>query len=419
MTLKLHHLRPAPGAKTAKTRVGRGEGSKGKTAGRGTKGTKARNQVPASFEGGQMPIHMRLPKLKGFKNPFKVEFQVVNLDRISELFPEGGAVAVDDLVAKGAVRDGHPVKVLGQGDISVAVAGRARTRSPAPPRRRSRPPAAPPPCSDRSMTERWGADGTVSTGAAAPRRTTEGPRVPVRLPRVSRGSSARAAPRLEKEDLVLGAFANAFRTPDLRRKLLFVLLIIVIFRLGSQVPAPGVNVANVQACLNDVQDQGIYGLINLFSGGALLQLTIFALGIMPYITASIILQLLVVVIPRLEALKKEGQAGQTKITQYTRYLTLGLAILQATGIVALARSGNLLQGCERGPAPQRRHRHVPGHGHHHDRRHRRDHVARRADHRARHRQRHVDPDLHPGRRDLPRLAVGRSRRARAGGSSAS
>ncbi|MFN8191910.1 MAG: 50S ribosomal protein L15 [Nocardioidaceae bacterium] len=121
MTLKLHHLRPAPGAKTAKTRVGRGEGSKGKTAGRGTKGTKARYQVPAAFEGGQMPIHMRLPKLKGFKNPFKVEFQVVNLDRLGELFPDGGEVTVADLVAKGAVRKGQPVKVLGQGDLSVAV----------------------------------------------------------------------------------------------------------------------------------------------------------------------------------------------------------------------------------------------------------------------------------------------------------
>ncbi len=146
---------------------------------------------------------------------------------------------------------------------------------------------------------------------------------------------------------MLSAFVNAFRTPDLRRKLLFVLLIIVIFRAGSQIPAPGVNVANVQSCLGDeANNQGVYNLINLFSGGALLQLTIFALGIMPYITASIILQLLVVVIPRLEALKKEGQAGQTKITQYTRYLTLGLALLQATGIVALARSGNLLQNCD-------------------------------------------------------------------------
>ncbi|QIG41738.1 preprotein translocase subunit SecY [Nocardioides anomalus] len=145
---------------------------------------------------------------------------------------------------------------------------------------------------------------------------------------------------------MLTAFANAFRTPDLRRKLLFVLGIIVVFRAGSQIPAPGVDVANVQSCINDIDNQGIYNLINLFSGGALLQLTIFALGIMPYITASIILQLLVVVIPRLEALKKEGQSGQTKITQYTRYLTLGLALLQATGIVALARSGNLLQGCQ-------------------------------------------------------------------------
>jgi large subunit ribosomal protein L15 len=121
MTLKLHHLRPAPGAKTAKTRVGRGEASKGKTAGRGTKGTGARKNTPAGFEGGQMPIHMRLPKLKGFKNPFKVEFQVVNLDRISALFPDGGEVTVDGLVSKGAVRDGHPVKVLGQGDLSVKV----------------------------------------------------------------------------------------------------------------------------------------------------------------------------------------------------------------------------------------------------------------------------------------------------------
>src|SRR5881392_3254401 len=119
--LKVHHLRPAPGAKTAKTRVGRGEASKGKTAGRGTKGTKARYQVPAAFEGGQMPLHMRLPKLKGFKNPFRVEFQVVNLNRLGELFPEGGTVSVADLVAKGAVRKNEPVKVLGQGDISVAV----------------------------------------------------------------------------------------------------------------------------------------------------------------------------------------------------------------------------------------------------------------------------------------------------------
>ncbi|WP_338750535.1 50S ribosomal protein L15 [Janibacter alittae] len=119
--LKVHHLRPAPGAKTARTRVGRGEASKGKTAGRGTKGTKARYQVPEHFEGGQTPLHMRLPKLRGFNNKFRTEYQVVNLDRISALFPEGGAIGVDELVAKGAVRDGHLVKVLGSGEISVKV----------------------------------------------------------------------------------------------------------------------------------------------------------------------------------------------------------------------------------------------------------------------------------------------------------
>ena len=119
--LKAHHLRPAPGAKKAKTRVGRGEASKGKTAGRGTKGTKARKNVPVTFEGGQMPIHMRLPKLKGFKNPFRVEYQVVNVGRLAELFPEGGDVRVDDLVAKGAVRDGELVKVLGDGELTVVL----------------------------------------------------------------------------------------------------------------------------------------------------------------------------------------------------------------------------------------------------------------------------------------------------------
>jgi large subunit ribosomal protein L15 len=119
--LRVHHLRPAPGAKTAKTRVGRGEASKGKTAGRGTKGTKARDRIPERFEGGQMPVHMRLPKLRGFKNPFRVEYQVVNLDKLATLYPDGGAVTVVDLVRKGAVRDGLPVKILGTGNISVAL----------------------------------------------------------------------------------------------------------------------------------------------------------------------------------------------------------------------------------------------------------------------------------------------------------
>ena len=161
---------------------------------------------------------------------------------------------------------------------------------------------------------------------------------------------------------MLTAFANAFRTPDLRRKLLFVLMIIVVFRAGSQIPAPGVDVGNVQSCINDVDNTGIYNLINLFSGGALLQLTVFALGIMPYITASIILQLLVVVIPRLEALKKEGQSGQTKITQYTRYLTLGLAAAPGDGHRRAGPLGQPAPGLRPDPAARQRHPDVPGHG---------------------------------------------------------
>jgi preprotein translocase subunit SecY len=145
---------------------------------------------------------------------------------------------------------------------------------------------------------------------------------------------------------VLTAFARAFKTPDLRKKLLFTLGIIVIYRVGTQVPIPGVDYRNVQTCIDAAEaNSGLFGLVNMFSGGALLQVTVFALGIMPYITASIILQLLTVVIPRLEALKKEGQSGTAKITQYTRYLTVALAILQGTGLVATARSGALFANC--------------------------------------------------------------------------
>ncbi|MEY2964348.1 MAG: preprotein translocase subunit SecY [Candidatus Nanopelagicales bacterium] len=144
----------------------------------------------------------------------------------------------------------------------------------------------------------------------------------------------------------LSAFVAAFRTPDLRKKLLFTLAMLAVFRLGSVVPTPGVDYSAIQRCIDQTSDNSVYAVINLFSGGALLQLSVFALGIMPYITASIILQLLTVVIPRLEALKKEGQSGQAKITQYTRYLTIGLAILQSTAILSLARTpGQLFSGC--------------------------------------------------------------------------
>jgi preprotein translocase subunit SecY len=147
---------------------------------------------------------------------------------------------------------------------------------------------------------------------------------------------------------VLSAFRSAMATPDLRKKILFTLGVIAVYRLGASIPSPGVSYPNVQACIQQVEgsdNANVYSLINLFSGGALLQLSIFALGIMPYITASIIIQLLTVVIPRFEQLKKEGQSGQNKLTQYTRYLTIALAILQATGIVALASRGQLFQGC--------------------------------------------------------------------------
>jgi preprotein translocase subunit SecY len=151
---------------------------------------------------------------------------------------------------------------------------------------------------------------------------------------------------------MLTAFLQAFRTPDLRKKLLFTIFIIAVFRLGCSLPTPGISEKAVNACLNVASTSGsagLFQLVNLFSGGSLLKLTVFALGIMPYITASIILQLLAVVIPRLETLRQEGQSGQAKITQYTRYLTVGLAILQSTGIVALAKSspGNLIPGCTR------------------------------------------------------------------------
>ncbi|MFI1462593.1 preprotein translocase subunit SecY [Nocardia carnea] len=148
---------------------------------------------------------------------------------------------------------------------------------------------------------------------------------------------------------MLSAFVTAFRTSDLRRKILFTLGLVALYRAGAALPSPGVDYRAVQECIDLVSggdSAGIYQLINLFSGGALLQLSVFAIGIMPYITASIIVQLLTVVIPRFEELKKEGQAGQTKMTQYTRYLSIALAILQATGLVALAARGQLLQGCQ-------------------------------------------------------------------------
>ena len=201
---------------------------------------------------------------------------------------------------------------------------------------------------------------------------------------------------------MLTAFLRAFRTPDLRKKLLFTVFIIAVFRLGSSLPTPGVSQKAINSCLATTGNSSIFQLVNLFSGGSLLKLSVFALGIMPYITASIILQLLAVVIPRLETLRQEGQSGQARITQYTRYLTIGLAILQSTGIIALARSGNLIPNCTQKLHPEPVGLHHRHHGHLHDRGHGRHHVAGRADHRPRRRQRHVADDLHPGHRGHPR-----------------
>ena len=212
MTLKLHHLRPAPGAKTAKTRVGRGEGSKGKTAGRGTKGTKARNQVPAHFEGGQMPIHMRLPKLKGFKNPFKVEYQVVNLDRLDALFPEGGSRR-----RRGPGRQGRgPRRPAGEGArLRRALGGRrgeARTRSPPRPRRRSPPPAAAPPSSEPGCRARSGpGPGDGADRDLARVRPTGGPLLGFRG---RRAESYPADDRAREEEEDPGARRIRQRVPD-------------------------------------------------------------------------------------------------------------------------------------------------------------------------------------------------------------
>ncbi len=178
---------------------------------------------------------------------------------------------------------------------------------------------------------------------------------------------------------MLTAFASAFRTPDLRKKLLFTLAMIVLYRLGASVPTPNTNTKGINACISAADSgasRNVYALINLFSGGALLRLSVFALGIMPYITASIIIQLLVVVIPRFDQLKKEGQSGQQKLTQYSRYLTIGLAILQATGFVALAKSGQLFSGCSSSILYHGDMFHLGNDGRHDDGRHSRHHVAR-------------------------------------------
>ena len=202
---------------------------------------------------------------------------------------------------------------------------------------------------------------------------------------------------------------QALKTKELRKKILFVLFIIIVYRIGSFIPTPGVDYNVVNKCMATIgsaSQENFIGLVNLFSGGAMLQLSIFALGVMPYITASIVVQLLRVVIPRFEALHKEGQSGEAKLTQYTRYLTIGLAVLQSTTILVTARLRRPVQLPVRPGHPGRLRVQPRGHGPHHDRRHRPDHVDGRARDRQGHRPGHVHLDLHVHLLRLPAAAVG-------------
>ena len=292
-----------------------------------------------------MPLHMRLPKLKGFRNRIRVESQVVNVGDLARLFPEGGEVGPAELVAAGAVREGSPSRCSATASWLGHAARSPRTRSPAPPARRSAPPAGRPRSSDprttppgpgvptapraRRLVSGAGRDGPglllPSPAGPAPRNATHPERQPVRPGPPPRGAPRRPVERRSRNRRPAGgpsARPRAVRAGDARPAQEAP----VHARHRRALPArrhpagPRISYTNVQACLRQVQGgdaASVYSLINLFSGGALLQLSVFALGIMPYITASIIIQLLVVVIPRFEQLKKEGQSGQDKLTQYT------------------------------------------------------------------------------------------------------
>ena len=363
--LGLHSLAPAKGAKRDRKRVGRGHGSgHGKTSGRGHKGygSRAGAKDRARFEGGQNPIHMRMRKLRGPNKkmsmpfePFRTHTQPVNLDDLEQRFDSGASV---DLDGAAGGRPGHPQGHSRQGAgprRAVQAADRARPQV----------------LEDRARADR------------------------------GRGRHDRRRGVTSKRAMI-GTIFSAFRVPEIRKKLLFTALLLALYRLGAYIPVPGVSTEAVKQLEENYTGSNVLGLLNLFSGGALSQLAIFALGIMPYITASIILQLLQVVSPALEKLSKEGEVGQARITQYTRYLTVGLAAAQAVGYVFLFRSqGNRagVAGVRELRARERRARGALPH-----RRVRAADVDGRADHPARHRQRHLADDLrldrvaHPARR---------------------
>ena len=328
--LNLHTLTPAQARKDRK-RVGRGLGSgKGRYSGRGIKGQKSRagsKKMAAGFEGGQMPIDMRMPKLRGNTSadampigPFRTYSQPINLRDLDRVFADGDTVNIETLVEKGLLKNTKAdVKILGTGDLSKKLVGDRALLL----RHRAREDH----CGRR---QRHGAQGAEGPRRRRARRSRSRP--PTRTePEVEETEAEAPA---EESEGVFSWLANAWRVPELRHRVLFTALILAIYRLGSWIPAPGVDSETIN---NYFEGQGgtILGLLNLFSGGALSQFSIFALGIMPFVTASIILQLMTVVIPRLAELQKEGESGYAKINQYTRYLTVVLAAAQATGYAFL------------------------------------------------------------------------------------
>ena len=358
------------------------------------KGQGARDTIPAGFEGGQLPLMQRIPKLKGFTNPFRVEYAPVNLHTLQTF--EGDVATPETLANVGLVKKGALVKVLARGEIDRAHARRG------PRLLRSRP-----------------------AGDRAGRRDRRGPRTPVWGPQASRKGQRSDKPvtkrpvtfaagysgpgiRGGRRVSMLSNLKNIWKVPDLRNKVAFTILIIAIYELGANIITPYISPTAVAQLETQAKQAGILGFLSLFSGNGLLRMAMFGLGIMPYITSSIIIQLLSTVIPKLEEWRDQGALGQKKLTQTTRYLTLGLALLQSASLVYLFHHGasSLLGSATRKHQPDpelhllesRLHRPHPHDGH------LLRHVARRADHPARDRQRHVDPDLlqrgsrHPRRR---------------------
>ena len=336
--MKLHELRRPANSRTRRKIVGRGPGSgHGQTSGRGEKGQKARAGGSSKpwFEGGQLPLHRRIPK-RGFTNVFRKEYVILNVKDL-ERFEAGASVTPATLGRSGPGADrGHPRQDPGRGESQQGPDG----------------------VGPSILEERSGED---PGGGRHPR----GHRV------------------------VIEQFRNIFRVPELKRRVLFTCVLLIVYRIGAHVPTPGID-AHALALFFQRQAGNLLGLFDLFSGGALRRLSVFALGIMPYISASIILQLLAVVVPALERLQKEGEQGRKKITQYTRYGTVGLSAIQGLGIAIGLESMQI--GTEPGGAEPRLGL-PPDDDDHPDRRDDLPHVAGGADQRAGHRERHLAPDF--------------------------